>query len=136
MGFDQDSHNRKEEPNRDAIRESLVTDIRDLQSALNRQTESWSIFVTADHGILWRDQLPDEPPVVVKDYKHHPRYVTGRQRVPHSMAITNNDGEIVSGLAYPYLARELEHTEWGVHGGFSYYESVTPLVELTDGEYT
>jgi hypothetical protein len=134
MGLDQDSHNRKEEPDRDAVVDDLVTDIRDLEDELDRQSDSWRIFATADHGILWRSQLPDDPPVVMDDYKHHPRYVTGREKVPHSMAITNHDGEIASGLGYPYLARDLEHTEWGVHGGFSYYESIVPLIELSSGD--
>lgn len=134
MGLDQDSHNRKEEPDRDAVVDDLVTDIRNLQDELDRQSDSWRIFATADHGILWRSQLPDDPPVVMEDYNQQPRYVTGREKVPHSMAITNHDGEIVSGLGYPYLARDLEHTEWGVHGGFSYYESVVPLIELSAGD--
>lgn len=134
MGLDQDSHNRKEQPDQDAILENIISDIQDLETELNKQTDNWRVLITSDHGILWRSQLPHDPPVVMDDYKHHPRYVTGREKVPHSMALTNEDGDIVSGLAYPYLARKLKNTEWGVHGGFSYYESIVPLIELTSGD--
>lgn len=130
MGLDQDSHNKKEAPDHDAVVENIIEDIQALESELSKQEESYRIFVTSDHGILWRNQLPDSPDVILDDYKHQPRYVAGREKVPHSMTITNPDGDIVSGLAYPYLAREFKHTEWGVHGGFSYYESVVPLIEL------
>ncbi|MFC3477742.1 hypothetical protein [Halobacterium litoreum] len=130
MGLDQDSHNKKEEPDHDAVVENIIEDVRDLEAELSKQAESYRIFATSDHGILWRTQLPDSPEVILDDYKHQPRYVQGREKVPHSMTYTS-DGEIVSGLAYPYLARDLKHTEWGVHGGFSYYESVVPLVELS-----
>lgn len=130
MGLDQDSHNKKEAPDHDAVVETLIEDIQALESELADKAESYRIFASSDHGILWRTQLPDNPDVVLDDYKHQPRYVTGRQRVPHSMSIKNQAEEIVSGLAYPYLARDFKHTEWGVHGGFSYYESVVPLIEL------
>lgn len=136
MGLDQESHNRKEEPDRDAVVDNLITDLKDLQNELDSQSDSWRIFATADHGILWRTQLPDSPPVVMENYKQHPRYVTGREKVPHSMTITDDNGDIVSGLGYPYLARDLKHTEWGVHGGFSYYESIVPLIELSAGDTT
>ncbi|MDS0297782.1 hypothetical protein NDI76_03420 [Halogeometricum sp. S1BR25-6] len=130
MGLDQESHNKKEAPNQEAVIENIVEDIRKLESELSKQERSYKIFATSDHGILWRTQLPDRPNVVIDDYKHQPRYVTGREKVPHSMTLTDSEGEIVSGLAYPYLARDFKHTEWGVHGGFSYYESVVPLIEL------
>jgi hypothetical protein len=130
MGLDQDSHNKKEAPDHDAVIENIIEDIQMLESELSDQEESYRIFATSDHGILWRTQLPDSPDVILDDYKHQPRYVTGRKKVPHSMTFTNPDGEIVSGLAYPYLARDFKHTEWGVHGGFSYYESIVPLIEI------
>ena len=131
MGFDQDSHNRKEKPNHDAVRDSLATDLSELADVAAGITDDFRIFVTADHGILWRDHLPDDPPVVCEDWKDHARFVEGDEDLAHGMTEQDADRDTATGLAYPYLTRELKNTEWGVHGGFSYHESVVPLIEIS-----
>jgi len=130
MGLDQDSHNRKEEPNRAAVRDELVNDIQSLAAVANRITDNFRIFVTSDHGILWRDNLPDDPPIVHDEWVNHARFLEGDQEIEHGLTMREN-GDAATGLGYPYLTRELKNTEWGVHGGFSYYESITPLLEIT-----
>jgi hypothetical protein len=134
MGFDQDSHNRKEEPNHEAVRDAIVSDLREIKSVANEVADKYRIFATADHGILWRSQLPEKPPVVVDELAHHPRFVEGRIDVPYGLTLQSSVGDLTTGLGYPALARELKHTEWGVHGGFSYYESIVPLIEITESD--
>lgn len=130
MGFDQDSHNRKEEPAHDAITGSLVDDLRSLCRVAGELTDNYQVFVTGDHGILWRDDLPDDPPVVSEGWQNHARFVEGDHDFEYGLTIDVDD-EPVTALGYPGLTRGLKNTEWGVHGGFSYQESFVPLIELT-----
>lgn len=132
MGLDQESHNRKEEPNKSAVINSIYDDLERIQQAAQKLSDRFSIFLTADHGILWRNQLPVESTVVTDKYHHHARFVEEPVGADMGRSITRNDGSITTGLAYPYLARELQNTEWGVHGGFSYHESVVPLIKLSE----
>jgi hypothetical protein len=133
MGFDQDSHNRKEKPAHDAIRGSLVDDLRSLCRVASELTDNYQVFVTSDHGIIWRDDLPDDPPIVSEDWQNHARFVQGDHDLEYGFTI-DVDGEPVTALGYPGLTRDLKNTEWGVHGGFSYQESLVPLIELTPEE--
>lgn len=130
MGMDQDSHNRKEEPNRAAVRDDIAEDLRGLAEVADDITDKFRIFVTADHGILWRDELPDDPQVVKDEWADHARFLEGEHDVDHGLTLRQN-GDAATGLGYPYLTRELKNTEWGVHGGFSYQESITPLIEIS-----
>jgi hypothetical protein len=132
MGLDQDSHNRKEEPNKSAVRDTIISDIGDLHETASLLADRFRILVTSDHGILWRDQIPDNAPVVTDEYHDHARYIQGQGNVEVGRSIRGADGSVTTGLGFPYLARELQNTEWGVHGGFSYYESIIPLIELTE----
>lgn len=131
MGLDQDSHNRKEEPNRQITRDAILKDVRELAEFASEVTNRFRIFLTSDHGILWRDQLPEDPPIVHDDTAHHARFLTGARDIDHGLVMTDQSDTETTGLAYPCLARELKHTEWGVHGGFSYQESIVPLIEVT-----
>jgi hypothetical protein len=132
MGFDQECHNRKERPSRDSVRRELATDLRSLIDFANQVSDNSRIFVTGDHGILWRDQLPDSPQVVHDEWTNHARFIDGVQQLPHSLTEHDETEGGATCLAYPYLTRELKNTEWGVHGGFSYHESIVPLLEITE----
>ena len=130
MGFDQECHNRKEEPNREAVRNNLLSDIQSLAETLERISVNARLFLTSDHGILWRDQLPDDPPVICDEWHNHARFLQGNHNVEQGMVQDRAD-KAVTGLGYPALTRELKNTEWGVHGGFSYYESITPFIDVS-----
>jgi hypothetical protein len=86
--------------------------------------------LTADHGILWRDQLKADErfcPELAPEDARHPRYALGG--IARDCArVWRSDGTTYSLLRFPYLTRPLRHTEWGVHGGISAWESVVPLV--------
>ena len=131
MGLDQESHNRKEQPNKESVLNDILSDLRQLQQVLEELVDDYRIILTADHGILWRDNLPDDPPVVYDDQAYHPRYIEAVRQPRHGLVMTDDDGDPVTALTYPYLARDLKHTEWGAHGGVSYCECLVPLVEAT-----
>jgi hypothetical protein len=134
MGLDQESHNRKEDPNRKAVVQSLKEDLQMLLDTAKKISNKFRVFVTADHGILWRDQLPSTSNVVCDDYLPHARFVEDEGNIENGRIILGGYGTVTTGLEYPYLTRELKNTEWGVHGGFSYYESVVPLIEFTESD--
>jgi hypothetical protein len=132
MGLDQHAHNRKERPDRMGVTKTILDNIAWLSSWLEDRADSYRIHVTSDHGILWREHLPEDPPTVDTGSKTgSPRHVTGSKLVSHGHQMTGPTGAMTA-LAYPYLTRELKHTEWGVHGGLSYYESFVPLITLTN----
>lgn len=131
MGFDQQAHQRKEEPNWDGIKKELLSDIQTLTDQATRLTDDFRIFITSDHGVLWREDMPENPPVVFEDHHHHARYIDGETQTEYGISKQNPDRSIATGLGYPYVTRDLNHTEWGVHGGFSYYESLVPLIEVS-----
>lgn len=132
MGFDQECHNRKEEPNRDRIRDELVTDIQSLAETANEVANNYQIFVTSDHGILWRDQLPEESSIIYDEWADHARFLNGEHDLPHSLTEQGDKENNTTVFAYPHLTRELKNTEWGVHGGHSYHESIIPLIEISN----
>lgn len=131
MGFDQEAHQKKEEPNLEAVKHELLSDLHKITNLAARLTDDFRIFLTADHGILWREDLPEEPSVVFNQYHHHARYVEDNVQTKHGINQKSPDGSTATGLGYPYVTRDLEHTEWGVHGGFSYHESLVPLIEVS-----
>ena len=134
MGLDQDSHNRKEEPNKSAVVQDIRDDLQKLHETASKLSDKFQIFLTADHGILWRDQLPAAPSIVCEEHHPHARFVEGSSNIKEGRTILDSDGTKTTGLGYPHLTRELKNTEWGVHGGFSYYESIVPLIEVTKGD--
>jgi hypothetical protein len=87
-------------------------------------------YLTADHGILWRDSIEGKIEVA-SDLFHEdarsPRYIKG--------ALLRNYGRIIksSGQAFtllklPWMTRNFRNDEWGVHGGISASESIVPLI--------
>ena len=85
--------------------------------------------LTADHGILWRSELPDNPEFVDAlpvDGQQALRYVAGSLMHPRAR-LSKHEGRTLSLLAWPYVARQFRHGEWGAHGGISAWESLVPL---------
>lgn len=98
---------------------------------LHKVNVSALVYVTADHGILWKPNLETENEmVVIRDKRiHSRRYVKGTMISPHSKQFVCN-GITYSSLAYPYLFNPLSNLEWGTHGGISFQESVVPFVKM------
>lgn len=130
MGLDQESHNRKEQPNINHEIQTLIDDLSELFRTVSELVDRFRIFVTADHGILWRHELEDDLEVIAADTTHH-RYIEGPTNINKGIEYRMNSEPSRTALAYPYMTRDFKHTEWGVHGGLSYQESIIPLIEIT-----
>jgi hypothetical protein len=85
------------------------------------------LFLTADHGILWKSQHSFKLLTGLHDSK--PRFTW--HKPPELLANTavrmDNGGIIYYLFSYPYLGRNISSNDSGVHGGFSYQESFVPF---------
>jgi len=88
------------------------------------------VVLTADHGILWREDVEDTLHVVddlFSEDLRSPRYVRGAMLRPYGR-VCREEGQSFTLLGWPWMTREFRNNEWGVHGGISAWESVVPLV--------
>ena len=107
--------------------DAIGQDIDRLLSALGKGDGTASLYLTADHGVLWKTEHPWELMDQVKG--DHPRYAENRP--PES--VLDRAVRIVSAekpyylWRYPYLGAHIPANDSGVHGGLSYQESIVPL---------
>jgi hypothetical protein len=129
QGLDQLSHRHRDRPDIAATVKTIVNELAQLTECLKKRPMTAQVFLTTDHGILWRDE-------------HKLRlYGAGEGSVPPRYYEGLLGGEVLwrvefegndyAALAYPFIRRKLRSDEWGVHGGLSFEESFVPLVKLT-----
>ncbi len=124
-GFDEFAHKQRRLPPVEAILRDIYDELGQLIKVCEKLRLSYRIYLTADHGILWRNEF--EPEVIDNCSKCHPRY--------SSHPVDRSKLFIVEGkeyycLEYPKVRRPLRSDEWGVHGGISFQESIVPLIEV------
>jgi len=128
-GLDQLCHRHRDRPDVEATVQQLGDEFLALAQRVQERGISATLFLTADHGILWR-------------HEHNLRlYEAGSSNVPpryyegfmsgNLLWRVNFLGNDYSLLTYPFIRRQLKSTEWGVHGGLSFEESFVPLAKLT-----
>ncbi|MFA0760005.1 MAG: hypothetical protein HZLCBSQH_000090 [Candidatus Fervidibacterota bacterium] len=128
-GLDQICHRHRDLPDIAGIVRQIAGEFLALAQKLQQRGISATLFLTSDHGILWR-------------HEHELRlYEAGSGNVPprnyeglrsgEFLWHVNFKGNDFSVLAYPFIRRQLRSTEWGVHGGLSFEESFIPSVKLT-----
>lgn len=126
------AHRMKEDPvinsEVNAVHEKLAC----LQKTISAETDSFRIFAVSDHGILWRmdtnfEELNDMwKQGIRRDYEDPPVSAS----IPETFGETSTwDGQQYLRLYYPYIFNSPRINEPGVHGGFSYQESIVPLIE-------
>ena len=131
-GLDAISHRYRGRPPVDLLARDIYESILlALIEHLHKVNVTALVYVTADHGILWKPNLETENEmVVIRDKRiRSRRYVKGTMISPHSKQFVCN-GITYSSLAYPYLFNPLSNLEWGTHGGISFQESVVPFVKM------
>jgi hypothetical protein len=128
-GLDQFAHFWRDEPLLQASLQRIRERFDQLSEAIHRRGLRGHLYLTSDHGILWKHQdhlrivsLPHQ-----EDVKVHARYVEGFTSTAAYKQVQINDG-YYGLLRYPYISRKLSSVEWGVHGGVSVSESIVPLV--------
>lgn len=109
--------------------QALRTDVERLVEIIKRKTLSSVIYITADHGILWKNEHDWE---MIGVSGSRPRYSTKRPDATHPDCTIRleNSGVPFYLFTYPYLGAPIRKNDSGVHGGFSYQESFVPFIKL------
>ena len=127
-GLDSVCHSHRERPNVSSILDDLRKDIVSLIAVLQKASESFRLFITADHGILWYN---DQDIVSLAQEKSKARYIEGdvacRDNV---LTLKNGEGTYTVLTGDKVIAKNRKVTEWGFHGGISAQESLVPLWDV------
>jgi len=104
---------------------AIYQDIEALTALLHAQKLPSRIYVTADHGMLWKHEHSLEL-LNIKGSK--PRYTKGD--IPDHLKHYATSLQGYSVLHYPYLGAAINANDSGVHGGLSYQESIVPFITI------
>lgn len=130
VGTDSLAHGRREVSGAE-VAATVQAVHRDLQALVNLLRESsvlGAIYLTSDHGMLWKNQHPLQK---LDGYSTlHPRY-TMEGLGPDVSTVRLRRGNIDFHLfKYPFIGATIRANDGGVHGGLSYWESIVPLVRV------
>ncbi len=129
-GLDELAHKHRNRPPIRNYVDGILDGFGDLIACLRRGGRRVLACLTADHGILWRDNLRGREqyfPGVTPSESNHPRHIA-RGIVRDCAHVWRSEGASYSLLRFPFLTRKLRQNEWGVHGGISAWESIVPLL--------
>ena len=132
-GLDGLCHNHRDRPPVERYLADLLERFERLMEACKTKGRKVLGCLTADHGILWREELKGKEKLIdaaTAQNSFHPRYLKGSLVRDYAKPTKGFEGA-TSLLKYPYLTRSLKRTEWGVHGGISAWESLVPFKMVT-----
>lgn len=105
-----------------AIRQDALA----LAEILHDQGRSAALFLTSDHGILWKT---DHPFTLLKTGDRvHPRYGTFPPATSDATTAFVLDEQEFYVYHWPYLGSNIRWNDSGVHGGLSAHESIVPFI--------
>jgi hypothetical protein len=129
-GLDQICHAHHDRPPREHYIEQILARFDALVELLSAKADRVLACLTADHGILWRDDIKGRIQVaqdLFRDDIRSPRYIKGS--LPrHYGKRCRSLGQNFTLLKAPWMTRAFRSNEWGVHGGISAWESLVPLM--------
>ena len=130
-GLDGLAHSRREVTPREieATVKAIHEDYRRLIDVLAAAELPGAVYLTADHGILWKAQHPDLQSVEGLR-STHPRYQIGSSAAAEYGVQFSQAGQTYTLYRYPYLGAAIRSNDSGVHGGLSYWESLVPFVRV------
>lgn len=129
QGLDGLCHKHRDRPNPKSYVKALAEDWYSLLRHLQDRGITAQVFLTSDHGILWR--LGHDLQVLPEGkWMDSPRYFKYSYPSPYTKDM-DFEGKTYSLLNYPYIGRDFKNNEWGMHGGLSFEESVVPLITAT-----
>ena len=134
-GLDGYAHHQKRTPPVAVIVDTIMHEMLSLANLFREAGRSARINLTADHGILWRDDF--EPEIVGRaSAGASPRSCEWRDlyRQDESGRRFALAGREIYCLAYPKTRRGLRIDEQGVHGGISFQESIVPFLTMKIGD--
>ena len=130
-GLDGYAHHQKRKPPVDVIVNAIMEEALAVANLCRELGWTARIHLTADHGILWRDEF--SPRIIGRAQAGaSPRYCDWHdlyhQTQPGRRFTV--DGQEIYCLGYPQLRRPLRIDEQGVHGGISFQESIVPFLTM------
>ncbi|MBN2393033.1 MAG: hypothetical protein JXR84_20055 [Anaerolineae bacterium] len=130
-GLDGLAHSRREVTPREieAAVEAIHDNYRRLIEVVAATELPGVVYLTADHGILWKAQHPDLR-LVEELHSAHPRYQRGGGALSDYGVELSLTGQMYTLYRYPYLGATIHANDSGVHGGLSYWESLVPFVRV------
>jgi hypothetical protein len=100
-----------------------------LMQVLSQKKLTARVYVTADHGILWRHE-----------HNRHFEYIDDLDVATPRLSVRQTkeewdqysvrieaEGVVYYPLKYPFLGSKIKANDNGVHGGISYQESIVPF---------
>jgi hypothetical protein len=105
--------------------QAIHNDISTLLVIVKQKLPGALVYITADHGILWKhehtfERLPLD--------NSRPRYT--ESAVPNHLQAYITELQGYGALHYPYLGASINANDAGVHGGLSYQESIVPFIRI------
>ena len=130
-GLDGLAHSRREVTLREveATVHAIHDDYRRVIEMLAASGLPGAVYLTADHGILWKSDHP-ELQRIESLRSDHPRYQRGGSVLPEYGVEFAQIEQTYSVYRYPYLGAAIRANDSGVHGGLSYWESFVPFVRV------
>jgi hypothetical protein len=105
--------------------QAIHNDISALLAILRQNFPGALVYVTADHGILWKHEHTFERLLLENS---RPRYTEGI--IPNYLQAYITELQGYGALHYPYLGASINTNDAGVHGGLSYHESIVPFIRI------
>jgi hypothetical protein len=129
-GLDGLAHRRREVTVSEvtATVEAIHSDYRRLVSLLAESGLRGAVYLTADHGILWKKQ--HELHRAEGQHSRHPRYALKSPEESHVASLFEMSHATFYLYHYPYLGARIRANDSGVHGGLSCQESIVPFVRV------
>ena len=127
-GLDSVCHSHRERPNVSSLLDDLREDIMSLITVLQKTSESFRLFITADHGILW---YKNQDVVPLAQEKFKARYTEGDIVCGDNvLTLKSDEGTYTVLTGDKVIATNRKVTEWGFHGGISAQESLVPFWDV------
>ena len=129
-GTDGMAHRRREVTTREirATIEAIHEDFRRLIRLVADSGDRGAVYLTADHGILWKNQ--HQFTLLSDQHAAHTRYTRERpSSSQHASPFPTHNGDYYL-YWYPYIGRNIRANDSGIHGGLSYWESIVPFVHV------
>jgi hypothetical protein len=138
-GLDETAHKSRDEPLIEPIVERIFNRVHSIENLIIEKQRTGIIYLTADHGILWKHRCELQHINDPANENASTRYFYGRlarqyvhfvhRRLRLTALPITSYGRNYSMLKFPYITRTLRNNEWGVHGGISYQECFVPFLK-------
>jgi hypothetical protein len=108
---------------------AIQQDVERVLQVLSAQKHSACLYLTADHGILWKTEHDWQ---TLDAAGSKPRYSTicPMESACRYAVRYERSGQVYYSFIYPYLGSRIKADDSGVHGGLSYQESIVPFAKF------